>query len=155
MADGNTPIVIVCDFPSFTVVISKLHGVHNVLVYRNVFPMWSTINVFLLENFDGDVYYSQTFIKRSPLGQIKCFFLREVTPWKMFISYNIFYDGTRKRWPLHTSGCLIEVTVWAGMTVLCFIINLRGIFYFWLAFWWFKVNRNNILQTVYAMIYVI
>jgi len=32
------------------------------------------INVFLLEKVDGDVYYSQNFIKRPPLGHIKCFF---------------------------------------------------------------------------------
>ena len=36
--------------------------------------------------------YSQTCIKRSPLGQ-------------------------RKRWPFDTGDCLIQVTAWVGLTV--------------------------------------
>ena len=29
----------------------------------------------------------------------------------------MFYDMTRKRWPLNICDCLIEVTTWAGLTV--------------------------------------
>jgi hypothetical protein len=40
--------------------------------------------------------YSQTCIKRSPLGQRKNGLIRQVTSYKRFISYEIFYDRTRK-----------------------------------------------------------
>ena len=40
--------------------------------------------------------YSQTCIKRSPLGQRKSGHLRHVTSEKMFISYEIFYERARK-----------------------------------------------------------
>ena len=33
-------------------------------------------------------------------------------------SYEIFYDRTRKRWPVNAGDCLIEVTLWAGLTVM-------------------------------------
>jgi len=29
-----------------------------------------------------------------------------------------YSDRTRKRWPFNTGDCLIEVTTWAGLTVL-------------------------------------
>jgi predicted nucleic acid-binding protein len=37
---------------------------------------------------------------------------------KRFKSYVIFYDRTRKGGPFNISDCLIEVTTWAGLTVL-------------------------------------
>ena len=40
---------------------------------------------------------SQTCIKRSPLGQRKSGLLRQVTSYKRFNSYEIFYDSTRQR----------------------------------------------------------
>ena len=46
--------------------------------------------------------YSQTCIKRSPLGQRKNGLIRQVTSEKMFNSYEIFYDRTRKREPFNT-----------------------------------------------------
>jgi hypothetical protein len=45
--------------------------------------------------------YSQTCIKRSPLEYRKSGLLRQVTSWKTFNSYEIFYDKTRKRWLLN------------------------------------------------------
>jgi hypothetical protein len=33
-------------------------------------------------------------------------------------SHKMFYDRTWKKWPFNTSDCLIEVTVWAGLTVI-------------------------------------
>jgi hypothetical protein len=36
---------------------------------------------------------------------------------KMFNTYEIFYDRTRKKRPFNTSDCLIEVITWAGLTV--------------------------------------
>ena len=41
--------------------------------------------------------YSQTCIKRSPLGQRKSGLIRQVTSKKRFNSYEIFYVRTRKR----------------------------------------------------------
>jgi len=39
-------------------------------------------------------------------------------PLKSGYSYEIFHDMTRKMWPFNTGDCLIEVTAWAGFTVL-------------------------------------
>ena len=50
--------------------------------------------------------YSQTCNKRSPLGPRKSGFIRQVTSWKRFNSYKIFYDRTRKRWPFNTGDCI-------------------------------------------------
>jgi hypothetical protein len=41
--------------------------------------------------------YSQSCIKRSPLGQLLSGLIRQVTSLKRFNSYEIFYDRTRKR----------------------------------------------------------
>ena len=62
--------------------------------------------------------YSQTCIKRSPLGQRKSGLIRQVTSLKRFNSYEIFYDRTRKMGPFNTGDCLIEVTAWAGLTFI-------------------------------------
>jgi hypothetical protein len=51
------------------------------------------------------------------LGQRISGLIRQVTSWKRFNSYEIFYEKTRKRWPFNTGDCLIEVTSWAGLTV--------------------------------------
>ena len=59
--------------------------------------------------------YSQTCIKRSPLGQRKNGLIRQV----------IFYDRTRKMWTFNAGDCLIEVTAWAGLTVLTFQCHLH------------------------------
>jgi hypothetical protein len=32
--------------------------------------------------------------------------------------WEIFYDRTRERWPFSTGDFLIEVTAWAGLTVV-------------------------------------
>ena len=61
--------------------------------------------------------YSQTCIKRSPLGQRKSDLIRQVTSYKRFNLYDIFYDRTINMWLFNTGDCLIEVTVWAGLTV--------------------------------------
>jgi len=62
--------------------------------------------------------YSQTCIKRSPLGQRKDGLIRQVTSEKRLNSYESFYDRIRKKRPFNTDDCLIEVTAWAGLTVL-------------------------------------
>ena len=36
----------------------------------------------------------------------------------MFNSYENVYDRARKMWPFNTDDCLIEVTAWAGLTVV-------------------------------------
>ena len=41
--------------------------------------------------------YSQSCIKRSPLGQILSDLIRQVTSLKGFYSYEMFYDRTGKR----------------------------------------------------------
>jgi hypothetical protein len=64
---------------------------------------------------------SQTCIKRSPLGQRKSGLIRQVTSKKRFNSYEIFYDRTRKRWPINTGDCLIEMASRAGFTVQIFL----------------------------------
>ena len=48
--------------------------------------------------------YSQTCIKRSPVGQIKGDLIRRVTSYKRFNSCEIFYNRTRK------GDLLIQVT---------------------------------------------
>ena len=60
--------------------------------------------------------YSQTCIKWSPVGQRQSGFICQVT-------YEIFHDKTRKRWPFNTGDCLIEVTSWAGLTVVVFCLG--------------------------------
>jgi hypothetical protein len=71
--------------------------------------IWHQLFIFLIKNITISyskfkhtyIYmYSQTCIKRSPLGQRKSGLLRQVTSWKRFNSYEIFYDRTRQRWPL-------------------------------------------------------
>ena len=70
-----------------------------------------------MSDWTSNSIYSQTCIKRSPLGQWKSGLIRQVTSEKRLIWYEIFYDGTRKRWPLKTGDCLIEVITWAGLSV--------------------------------------
>ena len=48
------------------------------------------------------------------MGRRKNGLIRQV---KRLNLYEIFYDRTRKRLPLNTGYCLIEVTAWAGLTV--------------------------------------
>jgi hypothetical protein len=62
--------------------------------------------------------YSQTCIKRSPLGQRKRGFIRQVTSWKRFNTYEMFYDRTINRWPLNTGDCVIKVTTSTGLTII-------------------------------------
>ena len=54
------------------------------------------------ENSKGSINYSQACIKRSRLGQ---------------------RNRTRKRWPLKTGDCLIEVAAWKGLAVLLHLIE--------------------------------
>jgi hypothetical protein len=43
---------------------------------------------------------------------------RQLTSYKRFNLYEIFYDRTRKGEPLNTGDCLIEVTTYVGLTVV-------------------------------------
>jgi len=54
--------------------------------------------------------FSETCIKRSPLGQRISVLIRLVTSLKSFNSYEIVYDRIRKKIPINTGDCLIEVT---------------------------------------------
>jgi len=67
-------------------------------------------------SWNQKIKYSQTCIKRSPLVHRKSGLLRQLTSKKRFISYAIFYDRTRKRWPFNAGDCLTEVTTWTSMT---------------------------------------
>jgi hypothetical protein len=71
--------------------------------------LWSHVfqSMFIItcgHSFNYANYYacSQTCIKRSPLGQRKSGFLRQVTSYKRFNSCEIIYDRTRKMWPFNT-----------------------------------------------------
>ena len=62
--------------------------------------------------------YSQTCIKSSPSRQRKYGLIRQVTHFKRFMSYEIVCNRTKNWCPFITGDCLIEVTAWAGLTVL-------------------------------------
>jgi hypothetical protein len=66
--------------------------------------------------------YSQTCIKRSPLGERKSGLIRQITPYERFNSYEIFYNRTSKRWPFNTGDCLIEVTTWTVWLYSSFLL---------------------------------
>jgi hypothetical protein len=60
------------------------------------------ILMFLVDSLNvitlyGNSIYSQTCIKKSPLGPRKRGLIRQVTFYKRFNSYDILYDRTRKR----------------------------------------------------------
>ena len=63
---------------------------------------------------------SQTCIKRSPLGQRKKWSFKTGDFWN---SHATFYDGPIKMWPFKTGDCLIEVTAWTSLTVLCSVFS--------------------------------
>jgi hypothetical protein len=93
-------------------ILSKQTTVHDALIQVH----WVFFRVYVTQN-NSMIYtlYSQTCIKRSwPLGQRQSDLLRKAISWKRFNSYEIFCDGTSRRWPIDTGDCLIEVTKWAG-----------------------------------------
>ena len=59
---------------------------------------------------------SNLYWNRSSLGQRESRLLKQATSYKRFISYEIFYDRTRKRWHL------IHVTAWA-ITLPCYVLD--------------------------------
>jgi len=67
------------------------HG-HSYVLTKSIFVVLQIVDY---ENL-GSVIYSQTCIKRSPLGQRKSGLLRQVIVLKKFNSYEMFYDRTRK-----------------------------------------------------------
>ena len=69
--------------------------------------------------------YSQTCIKTTPLWQRNSGLIRQLTSLKGFNLYEIFCDMTIKQWPFDTDDCLIEVTVWVGLTVYDSLITNR------------------------------
>jgi len=71
----------------------------------------------LNERNSNKMIYSQTFIKKSPLGQRNSGLIRQVTSHNRYNLNEIFYDRSRKRWPFNTGDCLIEVTTWEGFSV--------------------------------------
>jgi hypothetical protein len=61
-----------------------------------------------------NMIYSQTCIKRSPWEQRQSGLIRQVTSFKRFNLYEMFYDRARQMWSFNTGDWLIEVTTWAG-----------------------------------------
>jgi hypothetical protein len=53
--------------------------------------------------------YAPMNVTDFSIGSINCM---------RFNSCEIFYDMTRKKGPLNTGDCLIEVTAWVGLTLL-------------------------------------
>ena len=66
----------------------------SVIYYMTTWWHWICLECF--------INYSQTCMKRPPLGQRKSDLIRQVTSIKRLNSYEIFYDRTRKRWPFNT-----------------------------------------------------
>jgi hypothetical protein len=58
--------------------------------------------------------YSQTCIKRSPVGQRKSGLIRQAISYKRFNSYG------KKRSLSNTGDCLLKVTTWTGFTAQSF-----------------------------------
>jgi hypothetical protein len=90
------------------------------LKYKCIFVNYDRNDLQQLSVYKGK--YSQTCIKRSPLGQRKSGLIRQVTSKKRLNSYEMFYARTRKGWPLNTGDCLIVVTAWTGLPV--YLISL-------------------------------
>jgi hypothetical protein len=76
--------------------------------------------------------------------QEKSDLIRQVTSWKRLNSYEIYYDKTRKKWPLNTGDCLIEVTSWAGLIVLVYNWSLYAL-----------IALNKMMSYVNAILYKI
>jgi hypothetical protein len=66
-----------------------------------VYPEHKSWLCFTVASWNKPIIYkcSQTCIKRSPLELRNSDLIRQVTSIKRLISYEIFYDRTRKRWP--------------------------------------------------------
>ena len=62
--------------------------------------------------------YSQTCSKRPQFEHRKKWSSKTGDPLKKAQFIRSFNDRTRKRWPLNTGDCLLEVTSWEGLTVL-------------------------------------
>jgi len=102
------------DFCNYSFMTDTMHeagyvnpGIHN---HTPSFIFIDSLFHILLCVLSSTNIYSQTCIKRSPMGKRKSGLLRQVTSLKMFNSYEMFYEGTRKKWPFNTGDCLIEVT---------------------------------------------
>jgi hypothetical protein len=103
----------------------------------------SSISVILIDCclMSSEQYfsYSQTSIKRSPLGQRKSDIIRQMSSYRRFNSYEIFYDSTRKMWHFNTDDCLVEVTVLADLTIYLCLTKIVGLW-----FMVFNITFNNI-----------
>jgi hypothetical protein len=71
------------------------------------------------------LYKNEDTVKSVLRGQRKGGLIRQVTSQKRLNSYELFYDRKRKGWPLNTGDCLIELTAWTGLTVICFSIKIK------------------------------
>ena len=80
--------------------------------------------------FTDQFIYSQTCIKRPPLGHRKSGFIRQVTSWKRFNSYEIDYGRTRKRWPFNTGDCMDRFDYIFLYIFALFFVLTRDIFLF-------------------------
>ena len=63
------------------------------------------------------IYIRLNLYKEVTFGTKKHGYIRQVTSWNRFNSYEIFNDRTRRRWSFKTGDCLIEVIAWGGLTV--------------------------------------
>ena len=107
--------------------------------------------MYCVKLVNGIPMYSQTCIKRSPLGQRKSGLIRQVTSQKSFNSYEIFYGRTRKRWPFNTGDYLIKVAALTGLTVYDLNQRLPGASFAHLIYnsnqqnkiWWNSSSDSN------------
>jgi hypothetical protein len=67
----------------------------------------------------------------------------------LFISYEIFYDRTRKSWPFLTDGCLIEMTTWAGLTVIYILCMIQDFVFVGFTLPWtgFELTTSVVIGT--------
>ena len=83
-------------------------------------------------------------MKFTMTRQEKSDLIRQVTSLKRLNSYEIYYDKTRKKWPLNTGDCLIQVTSWAGLIVLVYNWSLYAL-----------IALNKMMSYVNAILYKI
>jgi hypothetical protein len=88
-----------------------LHSLRNRTEKLAKFSLFYLLLKLVQKTISDNVLYNQICIKRSPLGQRKNGFIRQVTTYKRFNSYEIFCDRTRKRLPFNTDPGSYKFTI--------------------------------------------
>ena len=88
-----------------------MHSLPNKTEKLAKFSLFYLLLKLVQKTISDNVLYNQICIKRSPLGQRKNGFLRHVTSYKRFNSYEIFCDRTRKRLPFNTDPGSYKFTI--------------------------------------------